>query len=236
MRRMPSAASIGSRPSGVAIFSVSALLRRVEIELHLAAEEAVGAEPAEHQVGVGDGRLGAAQAVADRAGRGAGAFRPDAQARCRSRRGRCCRRRCRPPGCRSSASAPAGRWHSRRSAPRRSSARCPRRSRRPWRWCRPCRRRWRSSMPMLSHSALAPTTPAAGPDSSMRMQDCRASPTSNSPPVDCTIRKLPPNPASRDALPSRSGSAARAGRHRRWPRRSRCARTRGIPGDSSCER
>ena len=47
-----------------------------------------------------------------------------------------------------------------------------------------------------SHSALVPTTPAAGPDSSMRMQDCRASPTSNSPPVDCTIRKLPPNPES----------------------------------------
>ena len=79
MRRMPSAASIGSRPSGVAIFSVERLFRRVEIELHLAAEEAVGAEAAEHQVGVGDGRLGAAEAVADRARRGAGAFRADAQ-------------------------------------------------------------------------------------------------------------------------------------------------------------
>ena len=34
-------------------------------------------EPAEHDVGVGDGRLGAAAAVADRAGIGAGALRPD---------------------------------------------------------------------------------------------------------------------------------------------------------------
>ena len=55
------------------------LLAPLEIELHLAAEEAIGAEPAEHQVGVGDGRLGAAEAVADRARRGAGAFRADAQ-------------------------------------------------------------------------------------------------------------------------------------------------------------
>ena len=34
-------------------------------------------QPPEHQIGVGDGRLRAAAAVADRAGIGAGAFRPD---------------------------------------------------------------------------------------------------------------------------------------------------------------
>ena len=79
MRRIPSAASMGSRPSGVAIFSVSAFFAAVEIELHLAAEEAVGAEPAEHQVGVGDGRLGAAEAVADRPRRRAGRFRAYSQ-------------------------------------------------------------------------------------------------------------------------------------------------------------
>ena len=39
----------------------------------------VGAKPPEHQVGVGDGRLGAAQAVAGRARLGAGALRPDVQ-------------------------------------------------------------------------------------------------------------------------------------------------------------
>ena len=115
--------SIGSRPSGSAIFSSSARSRAVEIEPHLAAEEAVGAEPAEHQIGVGDGRLGAAEAVADRARAARRRFPARRAARRRSRRGRCCRRRCRPPGCRSSASAPAGRWHSRRSARCRSSAR-----------------------------------------------------------------------------------------------------------------
>ena len=42
-----------------------------------AAEEIVGIEPAEHDVGVGDGRLGAAAAIADRAGIGARAVRAD---------------------------------------------------------------------------------------------------------------------------------------------------------------
>ena len=32
-------------------------LRRRDVERHLAAEEAVGAEPPEHEIGVGDGRL-----------------------------------------------------------------------------------------------------------------------------------------------------------------------------------
>ena len=36
--------------------------------------------------------------------------------------------------------------------------------------------------------APVPITPAAGPLSSMRMQACCASPTSKSPPVDCTIK------------------------------------------------
>src|SRR5215468_7936027 len=44
---------------------------------------------------------------------------------------------------------------------------------------------------MRSHSALVPITPAAGPDSSMRMQALCASSTPNRPPVDCTIRKSP---------------------------------------------
>ena len=41
-------------------------LRRREIEPHLAAEETIGAEPAQHEVGVGNGRLGAAPAIAGR--------------------------------------------------------------------------------------------------------------------------------------------------------------------------
>ena len=58
---------------------LSARSAAVDVERHLAAEEAVGAEPAEHQVGVGHGRLRAAAAVAGRAGHRAGALRADAQ-------------------------------------------------------------------------------------------------------------------------------------------------------------
>src|SRR6516162_2803024 len=50
--------------------------------------------------------------------------------------------------------------------------------------------------PMRSHSALVPITPAAGPDSSMRMQALCASSTPNRPPVDCTIKKSPSKPAA----------------------------------------
>ena len=49
------------------------------IEPHLAAQERAGIDPAEHQVGVGDGHLLAALAIADRARRRAGALRPHAQ-------------------------------------------------------------------------------------------------------------------------------------------------------------
>ena len=45
------------------------LARAVKIELHLAAEKAIGRQPAEHEIAVGHGRLGAALAVADRARR-----------------------------------------------------------------------------------------------------------------------------------------------------------------------
>ena len=38
-----------------------------------------GAEPAEHEIGVGNGRLSAAEPIADRTRQRAGAFRPDPQ-------------------------------------------------------------------------------------------------------------------------------------------------------------
>ena len=47
------------------------------VELDLAAEKTVGAEAPEDEVGIGDGGLGAVEPVADRAGRGARAFRPN---------------------------------------------------------------------------------------------------------------------------------------------------------------
>ena len=55
------------------------LARRPRVEGHVAAEEVVGVEDAEQQIGVGDRRLGAALAVAGRARVGAGRLRPDLQ-------------------------------------------------------------------------------------------------------------------------------------------------------------
>jgi hypothetical protein len=54
-------------------------LRRRACELHVAAEKAFRVEAAEHEVGVGHGRRGAAAAVAGRARIGAGAHRTDMQ-------------------------------------------------------------------------------------------------------------------------------------------------------------
>ena len=79
MRRMPSAASTALKPSGSAILSLERAFGGRNVELHLAAEKALGVEPAEHQIGVGHRRLGAAEAVAGRSGRGARALRADAQ-------------------------------------------------------------------------------------------------------------------------------------------------------------
>ena len=80
MRRMPSAASVDVEAQRLGDpLAHRALRRPSRSSVHLAAEEAVGAEPAEHQVGVGDGRLGAAAAVAGRTGHRAGALRADAQ-------------------------------------------------------------------------------------------------------------------------------------------------------------
>ena len=66
MRKMPSAAAVALEAQRLRDPLAERALRRREIEPHLAAEETIGAEPAEHEIGVGDGRLGAAVAVADR--------------------------------------------------------------------------------------------------------------------------------------------------------------------------
>ena len=76
---MPYAAATTSSPSGLAHRSSIAARGAVDVECELAAEEVVGAEAAEHEVRVGDGRLGAAAAVAGRPGLGARAQRADAQ-------------------------------------------------------------------------------------------------------------------------------------------------------------
>ena len=78
MSIMPSAASSMPTPSTSAHFSLKTARRLLDIELDLAAEEIVGIEPAKNGVAIGDRRLGAAAVEADRAGIGAGAFRPEA--------------------------------------------------------------------------------------------------------------------------------------------------------------
>ena len=68
-------ASRPSRPPTPAAAAVAA----ASVERHVATEERVGVEQAEHDVGVGDRRLGAATAVGGRARLGAGRLRPDLQ-------------------------------------------------------------------------------------------------------------------------------------------------------------
>ncbi len=78
MRWMPLAAAMRSMPSAGGNRIDGALGGR-QVEPAVAAEEIVRVEIAEHEVGVGDGRLGAALAVAGRSRHRAGAFRPDMQ-------------------------------------------------------------------------------------------------------------------------------------------------------------
>ena len=84
MRTMPSAnVSSGDRPRSVRFEFCGEGFREgagaVEVERHAAAEEVGGVEPAEEQVGVSDGELGAF-AVAGGAGVGAGGAWADAEA------------------------------------------------------------------------------------------------------------------------------------------------------------
>ena len=76
--RMPSAASSRPRPSCSARPADGAP-RGSGVEPHRAAEKIFGIEPAEHEIGVGHGRLGAAPAIGGRARVGAGAARADAK-------------------------------------------------------------------------------------------------------------------------------------------------------------
>ena len=78
MRWMPSAATMRSIAE-LAGDAVDGDLRRGAIEPRLAAEEALGIEKAEDEIGVGDRRLGAAAPVAGGAGSRARALGPDVQ-------------------------------------------------------------------------------------------------------------------------------------------------------------
>ena len=113
---------LASRPCRAARRHVSsARFGRCGIELHLAAEEAIGAEAAEREIGIGHRRLGAAEAVAGRARAKRRRF-AGRRAACRPRPARSSRRRCRPRKYPSSRSGSAAPCCSRRAAPRRWSA------------------------------------------------------------------------------------------------------------------
>ena len=73
----------GQRLGQVHLLADHALQRRTgrgRVQLHPAAGEAVGIDAAQHHVGVGHGRLGAAEAIAGGPGLGRRAFRTDANA------------------------------------------------------------------------------------------------------------------------------------------------------------
>ena len=129
------------------------------VELDPAAQEVVRVYVAEHHVGVGDGGLRAAPAVAGRAGARARAARPhvqslvfdigDAPAACADRPVRD-HRHLHPPPVEHGVGLVQPVPPPQRSAPRRNS-------------CRPCRSAAPLRRPYASASARAPNTPATGP-------------------------------------------------------------------------
>ena len=74
---MPAAASVIVTPERFGDLVIDHVADVIEIQLHLAAEEVVGREVAEQQVGVGHRGFGAAAVVADRPGVRSGAFGAD---------------------------------------------------------------------------------------------------------------------------------------------------------------
>ena len=69
--------SVGGKLERFGEFGVDCLLGTGQVQLHGAAKEIVGIDPAEHDVGVGHGRFTTTLPIADRARLGAGALRSD---------------------------------------------------------------------------------------------------------------------------------------------------------------
>ena len=177
-----------------AILSAIAARAFAGIEPERAADQMRRVDVAEHDIGVGHGRL------RRRPGRSTPA--PAPRRRCAARSARRRRRRStgssrRPRRPRRDRS-PAPSACSRRPTTAASRARCRRRpgirwrgstrrsrSATPWRWCRPCRTRSPCAMPMRRVSACTPTTPAAGPDSMMCIGVTAAALAVVRPPFDC---------------------------------------------------
>ena len=179
-----------------------------------------GLDPAEHHVGVGH-RQRPAAAVAGRPRVGAGALRPDAQARAVEAAGSSRRRRPRC-GCSSSARACARRPPGSRTRARTRRRSGTRRSR-----CRPCRSRSRVSKPASRAVRTMPTMPPAGPDriASLPWKRC----ASVRPPLRLHEVAAHARHLGRD-LRRRSGAGSATGRRRRpWCRRAAPASSAGSP-------
>ena len=110
-------------------------------------------------------------------------------------------------------------------------------ARRPLPSCRPCRSRSGRRCRATSPDVVAPTTPPAGPDSSIWMHCSRAVATSHSPPLDCMISRFPAKPSLCAGARSRPLEIAcsRAVRRRRSRRSSTCVRIRGTRAKRSCD-
>ena len=221
---MPQAASSTERPSGSATRRRSRACRGLEVERHAAAEEEAGIVVAEHEIGVGHRRLRAAHAVAGRTGVGARRMRADLeQADLVDRRDRAAAgadldhvddgRLDRQAGALGEA------VHARRLPASGRSRRGRPRSCRPWRSCRPCRRRSRPSCRRARRTAPSRGRRRPGRLSSRRIGKARAVSGETRPPAECISRSAPPKAArSRARARAAPGSGPSAAGHRRWRR------------------
>ena len=223
-RTMPAAARTVSRPSGPAMCVSIAARGQVGAQRPAAAEEGVRSEGAEHHVGVGDRRLGAARVVAGGAGPGTRRCEARRAARRRHRPRRCCRRRRRSSDT-STPGTPTG-WSSTRMV-RDTTAR-PSWMRQTSRLVPPMSIVIRSPSPSRRAWCSAAAGAAAGPDASTvtgareDVGDRRAAA------VDLHDQRRPVEALRRRAA-ARAGAGSRRSRaaRRRSARSPTCAPTRG---------
>ena len=213
----------------------NAAVGRRAVDLHGAAQEEVGVEIAQRQIGVGHGGARCRRGRSRRARLRAAALGPDierAEVRLAARSSRR-RRRSRSARRWRSGSAGRSRAGSASRAPPRSRRRPAARRRRParaWRSCRPCRRRARASRPALRPNQAPASAPAAGPLSS----NCTGARLASLTCVEAAVGQHEEEPARecpRHAAPApgaRDRSRPAAG-HRRWPPSCWRAGTRGSP-------
>ena len=188
---MPCAVAITSRPSRSASRAIAAA-REILADRHAPAEQMRRVERLQHDIGVGDGGLVVAAAVADRARIGAGAARPDLE---------------QPAGIDIGDRAAAGAdgvdvehrrldriaVHDRLAGELglRRSAAAPRRCEVP-----PMSKVMRLAKPAMRADACAATTPVLGPESTVRTGSRAAASKPITPPFDCVRCGVAGQPSS----------------------------------------